>query len=148
MYLWIYVWLCYYYVFVRNQVYPFVFKLESVKWKFVESNKVFYRVQIITISRFKYGHLNLNLSKNSNLMNILDILTPFPPNLLSSIVLALLFHHWLISSQILVTYWDIKEVLMFTEITVREIVPLRTWYSVHSNLFTPVSTFLNEVISR
>ena len=73
MYLWIYVWLCYYYVFVRNQVYPFVFKLESVKGKSAELNKVFYREQIITISRFKYGHLNLNLSKNSNLMNILNI---------------------------------------------------------------------------
>ena len=136
----IYVWLCYYYLFVRNQVYPFVFKLESVKWKFVELNKVFYREQIITILRFKYGHLNLNLSENSNLMNILNILTPFPPNFLSSIVLALLLHHWLISSQILVTYWDIKEVLMFTEVTARDIVALRTWYSVQSNLFAPVST--------
>ena len=87
-----------------------------------------------------YGHLNLDLSENSNLMNTLNILTPFPPNFLSSIVLALLFRHWLISSQILVTYWDIKEVLMFTEVTARDIVSLRTWYSVHSNLFAPVST--------
>ena len=139
-FLWIYVWLCYYYLFVRNQVYPFVCKLESVKWKFFELNKAFYREQIIIILRFKYGHLNLDLSENSNLMNILNILTTFPPNFLSSIVLALLFHHWIISSQILVTYWDIKEALLLTEVTVRDIVSLRTWYSVHSNLFAPVST--------
>ena len=140
MYLWIYVWLCYYYLFVRNQVHPFVFKPESVKWKFVEPNKVSYHEQTITISRVKYGHLNLNILKNPNLLNFHNILTPFPPNFLFSIVLVLLFHHWLILSQTLVTYWDIKEVLMFTDVIVREIVSLRTWYSVHSNLFTPVST--------
>ena len=119
---------------------PFRFQTRISQMKICKPNKVSYHEQTTTISRVKYGHLNLNILKNPNLLNIHNILTPFPPNFLFSIVLALLFHHWLILSQTLVTYWDIKEVLMFTDVIVREIVSLRTWYSVHSNLFTPVST--------
>ena len=65
---------------------------------------------------------------------MLNILTPLQ-TFLSSTVLLLLFDHWLISWQILVTYWDIKVVLMFTKVTILESVSLRNWYSVRSNIY-------------